>query len=57
MSSLHGGLELQGYRIRLSGRPVDASHVSVWRWVKELEGIRLDAKPRRRKVVALDETG
>jgi len=35
---------------------VEASHISVWRWVQRLEGMRLEVKPRRRRMVALDET-
>jgi len=37
-------------------RVVGASHVSVWRWVQRLEGVRLDVRPRSRRAVAMDET-
>ncbi|MEM2906253.1 MAG: hypothetical protein QW587_11060, partial [Candidatus Bathyarchaeia archaeon] len=30
---------------------VDVSHVSVWRWVRKLEGVRLEVEPSRRRAV------
>lgn len=36
-------------------RVVDASHVSVWCWVKELEGVGLEVEAKHRRTIAIDE--